>query len=170
MAELDNLVSLTWNADPAAEENLIEELYETVAMSPPDAAPAEETRRAWSLVGAVAARRDGQLLGWAGVYASADSADVALVQHMFVPRAARRLTTRSYDTHPATDQERDVVVALYRSAAKHARKAGYEFLQWSDAEHGPAGQAAEALNADRLSEFGEHGAEHYVEYQLRLSD
>ncbi|MGY4985672.1 hypothetical protein [Streptomyces nigrescens] len=141
-----------WDGRPDAGKHVSGEMY-AVAGGPPytaDDEPEPEPTGGQGrprTIGAVAARRDGALLGWAWVYEDPDHERVARVQATYVPRQVRRLKTGYYDLLPPTAEEFEMVTGLYRRAADEARAAGYRTLRWGGRDTGPDGQAATALNA-----------------------
>ncbi|WP_067540577.1 hypothetical protein [Nocardia crassostreae] len=155
---------MSWAAGPYATIPLIEEMYEAART------PIPELRSHAPELGTVAARRAGQLVGWATVYPATPGP--AIVQHLYLPREIHRLTQGFYDDEPPTAEERELVVALYRRAAEHARAAGLRALEWGDADQGPGHDAtmtlgARAVEVEKASALGLSWREH-VRYRLDL--
>ncbi|MFI5783580.1 hypothetical protein [Nocardia sp. NPDC051570] len=138
--------STGWAAGHGSSRPLIGEMYAIAGVSVPELVDPDD-ELSWSEIGSVAARRDGLLLAWATVYGNTESPDVAMVQHLYIPREVDRLRTGFYAGEPAVDEEREVAVLLYQAAADQARTAGYRVLVWHDIDNGPSGDAARALNA-----------------------
>jgi hypothetical protein len=143
-------VSFEWDDRTDAVERLAKELCAGIGAPVPDPTDGEDRPRT---VGAVAARRDGALLGWAWVYEDPDDERGARVQALYAPRDARRIKTGYYAHLPPVAEEFEVVTGLYRRAAEQARFAHYRTLRWSGPDSGPDGRAAAALHAHGHSEY-----------------
>jgi|GEM_PF-3946996 len=112
-------------------------------------------------LGILAARRGGELLGWAELSGGTSERDErpmntarAVVEPVFASRYLRRIQVGHYDFEPATDVEEAVVQALLVGAAGHARALGYRVLHWHGTDIGPEGRAAAALGAVEVGEYG----------------
>ncbi|MFF4602671.1 hypothetical protein ACFY12_07940 [Streptomyces sp. NPDC001339] len=155
-------ISFVWDGRPDAAERLEDEMFMGIGESVPEVVEDqdEETaedqdgqERPRTIIGAVAARRDGSLLGLAEVYEEPEGDRAARVQGLYGPRMARRIATGYYDQLPPTDEEFDVFVGLYRHAAQGAGGAGYRTLRFSGMDTGVDGRAATELNADVCREL-----------------
>lgn len=102
-------------------------------------------------LGILAARRGGELLGWAELTGGATGR--AVVEPVFASRYLRRIQVGHYDFEPATDVEEAVVLALLAGAATQARALGYRVLRWHGTNVGPEGCAASALGAVVVGEY-----------------
>ncbi|WP_067533550.1 hypothetical protein [Nocardia crassostreae] len=103
------------------------------------------------MLGAVCARRAGELLGFAELHASSPTA--AWVQAAYAPRIIRAMVAGYYDMAPATAEETDIIGGLIRQCADHARSEGYTVLRWEGQNTGPEGRAAIALDARTTAEY-----------------
>ncbi|MFC9996068.1 hypothetical protein [Nocardia sp. NPDC127526] len=103
------------------------------------------------LLGAVCARRDGELLGFAEVHATSPTA--AWVQAAYAPRIIRAMVAGYYDMDPATAEETAIIGKLIEQCADYARSEGYTVLRWEGQNTGPEGQAAVALDAQTAAEY-----------------
>ncbi|MHA6761800.1 hypothetical protein [Streptacidiphilus sp. PAMC 29251] len=156
------VIKLERVADWAAERSLYQDLYRGLPVPMP-----ELTRSTWPPpAGVVAARRDGQLLGWAVFFADADAdadadayADAnaerggpdhgAVLQWILVARERQRITSGWNTEHGVTADESELLAALAAAAAEGARAAGYRALRWWEAEPGFAQSLAERTGAQR---------------------
>ncbi|MFI6871785.1 hypothetical protein [Nocardia sp. NPDC050406] len=141
-------MALEWDRHPGTGLRLTNELagaaglfgLEETAMEPPS-----------DLLGTIAARHEGRLLGWAELRA-AGPLD-AWVQVVDADRLVRSIRLGHTDDTPATPDETDVFATLIASAAGHAQGAGYRVLRWEGSDTGPEGQAAAVLEASVIGEY-----------------
>lgn len=141
-------MALEWDRHPGTGLRLTNELagaaglfgLEEIAMEPPS-----------DLLGTIAARHEGRLLGWAELRA-AGPLD-AWVQVIDSDRLVRSIRLGHTDDTPATPDETEVFTTLIASAAGHAQGAGYRVLRWEGSDTGPEGQAAAVLEANVIGEY-----------------
>ncbi|MBF6239287.1 hypothetical protein IU474_19765 [Nocardia otitidiscaviarum] len=140
-------MALEWDRHPGTGLRLANELagaaglfqLEDVALDQPS-----------DLLGTIAARSDGRLLGWAELRAAGPRD--AWVQVIDADRLVRSIRLGHTDDTPATPDETEVFATLIASAAGHAQGAGYRVLRWEGSDTGPEGQAAALLEADVIGE------------------
>ncbi|MEE6264265.1 hypothetical protein V2E29_01205 [Streptomyces diastatochromogenes] len=143
----------------AGEVQLYRELYAGTPMEMP-----ELTGKQWPApAGVLAARQDGELLGWVVYFSSGHPGDTAILQWIMVRQERERLTTGYNPTSPATTADIDALAALAAKAARHARRAGYTEMQWSPTEPGLAEGITTRLNARTVKD--EDG---FYSYRLAL--
>lgn len=141
-------MALEWDRHPGTGLRLTNELagaaglfgLEETAVEPPS-----------DLLGTIAARHEGRLLGWAELRA-AGPLD-AWVQVIDADRLVRSIRLGHTDDTPATPDETEVFATLIASAAGHAQGAGYRVLRWEGSDTGPEGQAAAVLEASVIGEY-----------------
>lgn len=138
-------LALEWDRHPGTGLRLANELAGAAGL-----AVAEDLGPAPGRLGILAARRDGELLGWAAL--TGDEHARALTEAVYVSRYARRIRLGHYDFEPATAAEEAVVEALLAGAAGQARALGYRVLRWRGTDIGPEGRAAAALGAVAVGE------------------
>ncbi|MFF7247263.1 hypothetical protein ACFZBU_25540 [Embleya sp. NPDC008237] len=155
-------ISLEWDSDPAIGERHATEVYASgglPAPTPPsrtsstadidadvDVDAEVDASGSGDRIGTVTARRAGRLLGWVSIDGDGEAGVAA--QGERADRLARRLVRGSYaGDAPATAEERDAFVLMYRRAAEQARAVGARVLHWSGTDTGPEGTAARALAA-----------------------
>ncbi|WP_067897040.1 hypothetical protein [Nocardia vaccinii] len=137
---------LEWDRHPGTGLRLANELAGAGAL-----AVAEDLGPAPGRLGILAARREGELLGWAAL--TDDGNARVLTEPVYVSRYVRRIQLGHYDFEPATDAEEAVVEALLTGVAGHARALGYRALRWRGTDTGPEGRAAVALGAVAIGEY-----------------
>ncbi len=137
---------LEWDRHPGTGLRLANELAGAGAL-----AVTEDLGPAPGRLGILAARRDGELLGWAAL--TEDTNARVVTEPVYVSRYFRRIQLGHYDFEPATDAEEAVVAALLAGAAAHARAMGYRVLRWPGTDIGPEGRAAVALGAVAVGEY-----------------
>ncbi|MYS80996.1 hypothetical protein [Embleya scabrispora] len=156
-------ISLDWVGNPAAEERRATEVYASVTLPAPTS-PSQTPSIAASAdadtgvgigsaadtsgdrIGTVTARRAGRMLGRLSIHGDGEAAVTA--QGERADRLARRLVCEPRPgAAPATAEERDAFVRMYRRAAEQARTVGARVLHWSGTETGPEGEAARVLGA-----------------------
>ncbi|MGV9680738.1 hypothetical protein ACWDSJ_36170 [Nocardia sp. NPDC003482] len=113
-----------------------------------DIAPADGDSE---LVGIVAARRGGELAGWAEI--RHDRAGRARAEVVYAARYVRRIRLGHHDFEAATGEEEAVVRTLIAGAAQQSRVAGLCQLSWEGPDVGPEGLAAVALGARMTGEY-----------------
>ncbi|NNH70683.1 hypothetical protein HLB23_12545 [Nocardia uniformis] len=141
-------MALEWDRHPGTGLRLTNELagaaglfgLEEIAMEPPT-----------DLLGTIAARQGGRLLGWAELRAAGPQD--AWVQVIDADRLIRSIRLGHTDDTPATPDETEVFSTLIASAAGHAQAAGYRVLRWEGSDTGPEGQAAAVLEASVIGEY-----------------
>lgn len=149
--------------DPEAEERLVEELFAAVLadigadaedhdVEDEDEDLEEDDERV--VLAVAVARRDGELLGWASLLGPDEDDPGPTVQWLLLSREIERIKTGMYDEHPATPDEVEVLVALTKAAADHAREAGNDAIVWSDPMADLDAHVAEALGATPDEELG----------------
>lgn len=137
-----------WNPAPDADLALAAEVYAGAGQPEPE--PVEHGGQPDPL-GTASARRDGELLSWATVYAVDGG---AWVETLLASRLTRRLVAGTYDDVPPDGDEVAAYEAMLGTAAEKAREAGYDSLKWAGQDTGPAGLAASALGAQTVEEIG----------------
>ncbi|MFE2869176.1 hypothetical protein [Embleya sp. NPDC059259] len=142
-------ISLEWAGDPATEERPATEVYASVDTG---AGVASDPDPSGTRLGTVTARRAGRSLGRLSIHGDGEAA--VTTQGERADRLARRLVRESRTGEvPATAEERDAFVRMYRRAAEQARAVGARVLHWSGTETGPEGEAARALAARTTGEI-----------------
>jgi hypothetical protein len=138
--------ALEWDQHPGTGLRLANELAGAAGLALPAYAGLAADR-----LGILAARRDGELVGWAGLRGGVDARAVAAPE--YVARYTRRIHLGHYDFEPATDDEEQIVQALLAGVARQARVLGYRVLRWRGTDIGPEGRAAAALGAAAVGEY-----------------
>ncbi|SHN34970.1 hypothetical protein [Streptomyces yunnanensis] len=146
-------ISFVWDGRPNAAERLADEMLRGIGDPVVETAEDQDDQGRSRTIGAVAARRDGSLLGWAEVCEDPEGDRAAHVQGLYGPRMARRIRTGHYDRLPPNDEEFEVFLGLYRHAAQGAGDCGYRTLRFSGMDTGVDGRAATELNADVRREY-----------------
>ncbi|MQY22860.1 hypothetical protein [Nocardia macrotermitis] len=139
-------LALEWDRHPGTGLRLANELAGAAGL-----AVAEDLGPAPGRLGILAARRDGELVGWAALTGDADAR--ARTEPVYTSRYARRIRLGHNDFEPATDAEETVVEALTAGLAGQARALGYRVLRWRGTDIGPEGRAATVLGAVAVGEY-----------------
>lgn len=137
---------LEWDRHPGTGLRLANELAGAAGL-----AVAEDLGPAPGRLGILAARRGGELLGWAAL--TSGTRTCAVTEPVYASRYVRRIHLGHYDFEPATDAEEGVVEALVAGIAGHARALGYRTLRWCGTDIGTEGRAAAALGATAVGEY-----------------
>lgn len=103
------------------------------------------------LLGAVVARRNGILIGWAELFWPEDPETDAGLQWVLVAREGRRVTGAVGE---GSAEEVEVLAVLVRAAVELAREAGCTGVRWCDSEGTLDRRVAAAVDAVTAAELG----------------
>ncbi|WP_067824042.1 hypothetical protein [Nocardia inohanensis] len=141
-------ITLEWDTHPGTGLRLASELAGVAGLADlENLQPVADPDR----IGIVAARRSGELVGWAELHRG--EFGTAEAEVLYAARYVRRIQLGHYDFETATGEEEAVVLALLTGAAEQARAAGLPALVWSGADTGPEGVAAGLLGAKVEEEY-----------------
>lgn len=141
-------IATVWDHTPDAALDLAAEVYTRVGEPAPEALPDDQPVP----LATVVARRDGELLAWAGVFR--DEEHAAWIEPVTVARLAHHLNAGVYDDLPSGPDEVAAFAAMFRHAAEEMRRGGFSALRWSGEDTCAAGQVAAALKAATVREVG----------------
>ncbi|WP_216898128.1 hypothetical protein [Nocardia alni] len=146
-------LALEWDRHPGTGLRLANELAGAAGLATheTDVLDLRVCRASGLRLGILAARKDGELVGWTTLSGGTGTRVVA--DPVFASRYLRQIQWGHYDFEPATDTEERIVLALLAGAAEQARALGYRVLQWPGTDIGPEGRAAAALGAVTIGEY-----------------
>jgi hypothetical protein len=140
-----------WDNGPDSAEGLWAEAFAAIDAMIPDSCFEDDDQA--HVIGTVAARRGGVLVGITEVYAEEGGGGVASMQGAYVPREVRRILSGYYDDSPITTEEFAAIAGMYRLAVEHITAAGFRAVLFDGTDTAPDGRAAVELSAQPIREY-----------------